>query len=42
MGLLCQHCNMAIGQFDDDPDRMIAAANYLKGFCDATQATHDC
>jgi len=29
-GLLCMECNHAIGQMDDDPERLISAANYLK------------
>jgi len=28
-GLLCRRCNMAIGQFCDDPDLLIQAASYL-------------
>ena len=35
-GLLCQSCNMGMGLLGDDPDRLIAAVNYLKGFNDAT------
>lgn len=29
-GLLCTHCNMAIGQMRDDPARLRAAADYLE------------
>lgn len=28
-GLLCMHCNTAIGQLDHDPERMRAAMDYL-------------
>jgi hypothetical protein len=29
-GLLCHNCNFAVGELDDDPARMIAAASYLE------------
>lgn len=28
-GLLCHFCNLAIGQMDDNPDRLMVAAEYL-------------
>jgi hypothetical protein len=31
-GLLCVHCNLAIGQMADDPARLRAAADYLDRF----------
>jgi len=33
-GILCWNCNIAIGQVEDDEDRMIAAAAYLSGNTD--------
>lgn len=29
-GLLCWHCNIALGHLDDDPDRCARAAEYLR------------
>lgn len=30
-GLLCLHCNLALGKFDDDPERIERALAYLRG-----------
>lgn len=29
-GILCRNCNWGLGQFKDDPDLMLAAAEYIK------------
>lgn len=31
-GLICKSCNVSLGAFDDDIDRIIRAAEYLKKF----------
>jgi hypothetical protein len=31
-GLLCRRCNFGLGMFEDDPERMIAAAMYIRRF----------
>ena len=31
-GLLCQPCNTMIGHAQDDPERLVAAAAYLRGY----------
>lgn len=30
-GLLCDNCNQALGRMEDDPERLEAAARYLRG-----------
>ena len=31
-GLLCHDCNVSLGKFEDDIERIIRAANYLQSF----------
>jgi hypothetical protein len=31
-GLLCRDCNQVLGKFNDDPDRFVRAANYIKQY----------
>lgn len=38
-GLLCQNCNIALGNLKDDPDRAIALANYLMQYNNGLQLT---
>lgn len=33
-GLLCSDCNLCVGLMDDDPERLVAAADYLRAASD--------
>ena len=37
-GLLCTYCNIGIGRFADDPDRMERARDYLRRYQDVADA----
>lgn len=37
-GLLCTHCNLALGLLKDDAERIVGLADYLQGF--AATSTH--
>ena len=38
-GLLCFSCNTALGKFDDDPERLMRAAQYLQKHSDNVPLT---
>jgi hypothetical protein len=40
-GILCWDCNIAIGKFEDDEDRLVAAATYLAANSELAEVARD-
>jgi hypothetical protein len=40
-GILCWNCNIAIGQLEDNEDRVLALAAYLSGSDELSDVTRD-